>query len=499
MNPCFACLLIASSLLSISSTSAKTPLPAVDDPIAKTIKAFKEIGLTPVANPLPLLRQRVWFSPGAKTIAIPRHDPNGQWSMLINGVPVGPFQGISNDREEAVWSDDGSTLGYIVWKSVGARNEKTLMLNDKEIARYETLGLITLSYDGKRYAYVAEANGAAGQLHLNDKDYGPFSVVSDIALSPDNSTAIWTAEEYPRKEGRNRGGFDVYVNGQKYPAGFRWTGRNWPYPGMTSLVISPNSKRWAVRGQLFGPHDREHGGIGGYAVMTDGKMGLSCRDVVYGTLQFTADSKDVLYAATPQTDGHYSVFRNEIRGEKWNYIRPNSLKLLRGGKSVAFTGYEGPPDRFFSAEDPIPGRPSWSPGTPCLVIDDKVVVPGCIDWAVSDNGQHFLAAKLETIKPLDRPSASQLIFDGNKIAELPEFPYDLQLQFSPNGKHWLGVLKDRNNLNPQLFIDGKILNWSPRMDVLYSAIGDSGEVTLLAQSEDLVWKVSSSPPATSHP
>ena len=163
------------------------------------------------------------------------------------------------------------------------------------------------------------------------------------------------------------GGFDVWVNGKKYPAHFQFCERKMGKDSASPLVISPDGKRWAVRGVVFGEMTPGRAGSGGIAVMVDGKMQPTIEDVVDGTTCFTADSKDVLYAAGHVARGNYAVYRNGKPGKMWNYIRPNSLQLIRGGRIAAFTAYQGPPGHFAA----------FSPGGRAKSLDARDALAGC--------------------------------------------------------------------------------------------------------------------------
>ncbi len=329
---------------------------------------------------------------------------------------------------------------------------------------------------------------SSGSEHLfvNGQEVECYRTFGEISFSHNGNNVVWIAAEQQPREANRPGGYDVWVSGKKFPAHFRWYGLEGPFGGRaSSLAISPDGNHWAVRGQVFGPETPRDGGVGGYAVMVNGEMQPAFEDVVDGTLCFTADSKQVLYAAGQAARGNYAVYRNGQPGKMWNYIAPKSLKMANGGKIVAFTGYQGPPGNF-AAFNPTPGRNEWYPGTPALVINDAVALPNCGNWAISDDGRHFLA--VEMTKNGLPPGQGTIIYDRKKVAAVPKYALQVDLHLSPRGTHWLAVVKDHVQAIQELIADGVKHKWPPETAIREIGIDDSGAVKMVICFGGSVWR-----------
>jgi hypothetical protein len=298
------------------------------------------------------------------------------------------------------------------------------------------------------------------------------------------------AKQQPLSE-KDPGGFDVYVNGQIVPAHFRFAGHNVYDNGLGSIAVSPDGKRWAVRGQVFGPETPQAGGVGGFAVMVDGKMGPTFGDVVEGTLQFTPDSRDVLYAAGSPSGGDYAVYRNHQPGRQWDYIAPKSLKPLRGGKSVAYIAHEAGPSRF-TAFDPVPGRQPRQTGVPLLAIDDRTVFPSCGNNSiVSEDGQHTVVVSMSMPNPMNGPMTFTLQCDAKPVGPVPAEAKQVELRYSPDCRHWFAFINDRFSQSPAVYIDGKGQSLPPEVYFLGGSIDNNGVVRLMVLASKSIWWLTS--------
>ena len=469
-------------LLSVS-TGCKERAPSgvpLNDQQVRTLTKLKTIGFKCEGDPIPMPdSSSPWLSPGGKGYAYLTRDASGA-SVVANGVTMGPYPVIDG---QIVLSDDGSAVAFTVIRDRARPQLHTLIINGKEVATHENFGqIIAVCGNGERYANVIFQD-----LYIDGKDVGKFFRVAEVDFSPDGKNAIWIAAGRQPTEANRPGGYDVWCNGKKFPSHFRFCGADVDGTRVTSLAISPDGRRWAVRGQVFGPSTPRSGGIGGYAVIVDGRMQPTFGDVVPGTLRFSSDSQDVLYAAGDVASGNYAVYRNGKPGKAWNYIAPKSLQLIRGGKGVAFTGYQGPPGRFV-AFNPVSGREPWSPGAPGLVIDDQVAVPKCFRWEVSEDGQHILAEQMENDTPINGTIIHSLLYDGKKVADVPEDSRAVELRLSPSGLHWLAAITDRFSQKPELVVDGATRLLPPEMNIHEIRIDDTGRAVMLASMGGSVWR-----------
>jgi hypothetical protein len=429
--------------------------------------------------------QDIRFSADGQHMAIQRFGPDGQ-SISVDGKNYGPYAEIDRFINNVVWSEDGSTLAWLARKDRDNYNQQTLIVNGHEIITRRSIDLVALSRDGKHVAYaVAAEQGFRHELFIDGQLKGDYFAVNEIDFSPDSKTVIWLAADQQPLTASGPGGFDLYVNGEKKASHFQYTGREMSIEGAPALIFSPDGKRWAVRGEMFKPTITAGANWGGYAVMVDGTMGPTFDDVLEGTVQFTPDSKDLLYAAGSGPAGDYAVYRNGIPGRKWKYIAPKSLTLFHAGRSIAYTAFDGPPSRFNAMQH---GNP-WSPGTPELVIDDKPVIPNCVNWAVNQTGDHVLAEVMDPKGMLNGPLLATLQLDGKKIADVPEFPAHAQLQFSPDGKQSLATLVERFWVNGELFINGSMKKLPLQTDVQSIQIDNAGVVTAYLLNDQKIWKV----------
>jgi Tol biopolymer transport system component len=497
-NQCYLIVFPVTFVLAWASCSSQSVFGAdLNERQTRILASLNAIGFQCDGEPI-AKRSEVFLSPGGKGFAYVTSDPKGS-IVIANGVSFGPYPAVDGP---VMISEDGSKTAFVILHDLDKPQSRTLVIDGKEVATHDNLRQIVLSYDAKRYAFLASDGTATVQstsptrrggrrmsdgfehLYVDGQEVGCYRTFVEIGFSRNGKSAVWVAAEQEPTLANSPGGIDVWVRGEKFPAHFCRCGPSLSsHDGASSLAISPDGNRWAVRGQVFAPPSA--GDVGGYAVMVDGKMQPTFVDVVDGTVRFTTDSKEVLYAAGHAARGNYSVYRNGKPGKTWNYIRPRSLRSVNGGKSVAFTGYQGPPGNFM-AFGPVPSSDTWSPGTPALVIDDTVVLPNSQNWVISEDGRHFLA--VEMTKTGLPPGQGAIIYDHKKVAAVPEYALWIDLKLSPGGKHWLAVIKDNVQAIQELIADGVKHKWPPESDIREIGIDDTGAVKMVVGFGGSVWR-----------
>lgn len=282
-----------------------------DDPDAQKVMNLKAMGFSVAYGPVHHARI-VATLPTLGAMAWTESTEGGQIRVVFNGIPQPEYKEILVDgQDRAVLSTDGSTLAYVARVGEDA-DRATLVINGKEIATHRRISRIALSGNGQRYAYLAhEGEYNRPVLYLDGTRVDEYFAVGDIAFSDSGELVVWAAaKRQPLEQGQ---GYDVYVNGKRFDTAFRYVGTQLGIMAEDrSIVISPNGRRWAIRGQVYGPRN---GGIGGYAVVCDGVPGPVLGDVVPGTMRFSRDSRDLFYAGGTPELGPYNLYRNGVAGK----------------------------------------------------------------------------------------------------------------------------------------------------------------------------------------
>ena len=336
---------------------------------------------------------------------------------------------------------------------------------------------ITLSPNGKRFAFSAtEKNRSI--LHLDGVRQGDYSTFAEFAFSPDSKTVIWRGYRDYNQSNDTPDGSGVYVNGKQIDTPFRGGGSP-PRSGSTNIVFSPDSSRWAVRGGV--PKQ-------GMAVLVNGVIQQPFEYIVGGTMAFSPDSKELVYAAGSFKKGGFSLIRNGKPGKSWNYIQPESVRFVNGGKSVAmiaFDGDKGQNQTEFGAT---------FTGVPCLVLDDKIIERDVSTYEFSPSGEHVFAVSL-AVPEMRRFQISTLLLDGKKTVDI-KFRGEQKLNacFSADSRHSLAFVEGEGGRVSWMIRDGVATRLPGSFSVSKAQIDNAGNTVLWAYFADGLWKVNHAPP-----
>lgn len=470
-----------------SVTAQGKPVRAAPgDLTAETREILQHAGFIIIADPVPLRNIVNELSESPEALYAPPRNPQGLMALCS-----GMRQEAQRGWPRSGWHDDSVVLkpyqNRVAYVEITPEGKSRLLIRGQQVGLHDRISRVFVSQDEKRYAYVAHDDGFAQRLYLDGKHVDDYFQVGELAFSQDGQTAVWAAAKQQPDSGPD--GYDIYVDGKRFVAGFRWVGAD-PTTACP-IAISPDHRRWAVRGQVFGPRN---GGIGGYAVMVDGKMQPTFGEVVDGSLRFTADSTEVLYAAGTPRKGGYRLYRNGVPGKAWNYIL-GGIQLSADGRHVAYTAYTGEQSRFVVAELDS-GNPDWSPGLPGLVIDDVLRVPNTDLWRVSPDLTRVLAVKMEMDNPFNGVIRTHLQVDDHKILDLPVDGPSLQALFSRDGRHYCcwSAAKDQ----PLVIVDGRVLPMPAGLEFWAFGFGEAGQITALAADGRFLWQLKADPDTLLH-
>lgn len=394
-----------------------------------------------------------------------------QGSVIVtDGQRSRPYRDVEIRQGKFDANEDFTKYALIVTDD---QNQKHVFFDGKEGPAHKGIARVAMSPDGKRLAYVASGENFRWTLYLDGKPQGDFFDVSDIIFGPAGAVAWLAADEQPTEPGK---GYDIYVNGQRYDAKFRWVygesdGKK------REFHFSPDGKRFAVLGQVHGG-GRHDGGIGGYAVMIDGKIGPVHKDIVPHSLQFSADGSHVFYAAGTPTKGDYAVYKNFQPGKsRWNFI--HSLQVSRDGARYAFVGFDGAQEGRWLAQTHAHGHVHWSPGAPNLIVDDQLYERSVVQFGASENLGHLVYVRMQMENNFNGPIKEQLFLDKKPVADLGEETQISSMRVSPSGKHWAMVAEPRFS-SRLLLIDGDRRFAMPSDYTPYDAIPrDDGKYDVL--------------------
>lgn len=369
--------------------------------------------------------------------------PQG-WVILTNGQPSRPYRDIDIMPGKFGANADMTQYALIVRDEEGKEH---VYANGQEGPAHDKIRRVAMSPDGKRVAYVATTSERGLTLFLDGKPQGRFHDVADIVFGPGDAVAWFGADEQPTEAGK---GFDVFVNGKRYDSKFRWV-----YGGRggekREFHFSPDGKRWAVLGQVHATNRNEDGGIGGYAVMIDGKMGPVHKDIVPQSLQFSADGAHVFYAAGTPRKGDYAIHKDFQPGaSRWNFI--NNLKVSQDGARYAFIGFDGAQEGRWRAVTHAHDAMDWSPGSPNLVVDDQIYERSVVQFGISENLNHILHVSMRMENNFNAPIQNHLVFDKKPVSDLGEGAQFASMRVSPSGKHWAMISVPASG-SRQLFIE----------------------------------------------
>jgi hypothetical protein len=308
-----------------------------------------------------------------------------------------------------------------------------------------------------------------------------------LCWSPDSRHFAYAATDaQPLKSGA---GFDVFVDGQRYKADFRWVGDR--FAKQNPIVWSPDSARWAARGQVFAHDGGGIGGIRGFAVMVDGKLQDTYPDVVRDTLCFTPDSKSNVYVAGGGPTDDYFLVREGKAGQRWNFIAPRSIHFGNGGKSIGMMAYTGKREGRFRAEHSIEGAGDWSPGVPAVVVDDKLVAESSTLIAMSPTSETALRVDLKMNNPFNGPIQASLT-DGATTIPLTDNVQVTHPCFSRDGRHWAAVMQG-NSGGTWIATDADAQLHDFPAYLVDLRFGDDGNLLGIAMPQAALWRVRIAP------
>jgi hypothetical protein len=336
--------------------------------------------------------------------------------------------------------------------------------------------------DQKRAVISAQGADFLHDLVIDGKSVGRYYAVAQVIFSPDEKHVAWVAARKQPMMIGDGGGYDVWVDGKQFEAKFRYVADN--TMGQTAgFMFSPDSQRWAVLGQVFSSEEDNrlnhfNGGVGGYAVMVDGKMGPTFTAIVKNTLQFTADSKSVIYAAGTPRKQDYAIYRDGVAGKKWNWIGPGSIKFSPDGKHIAYTAFTGEQVGRFTGDDPTPAgmNSTWYAGIPAFVKDDEVVEPSGGFFRFSADWSHVVWLRMKMQNPSNGPIKAVLIADGQEAVGLGTDARLKSIVFSPSGQRFVALL--HYSTFGRVAIDGKMYRFDSGIDASDAVCTESGPVLL---------------------
>lgn len=383
------------------------------------------------------------FSPDGNRLAYTARK-GSKWVMVVDGNESAVFDGV----REPYFSFDSKHICYVGFRG----KDSILVLDGKECGRYPGISMNLPSFTAKtpqrridtmycpcvfgsddHFAYSAVKergkNGSDGVVAVIDgKETSRYQSIGIIEFSPDGKHAAFVARKAEREF--------VVLDGK---------------PGMKHgdieklLTFSPDSKHLA-----YVATDFDNNGDGRSFVVVDGKPGAKFRNVSGISVSFSPDSKHVSYFASPDgekycmvVDGKAGKTYDEVgemgqmpcqiygpdgklyyrakHGDKCNMVidgvqspaydevwEPYPV-LSRDGKHYAFTAQKG--DQWFVVHDGVEGThyANVDPTSLAIVGENKLVYTAthpdsCKHIAVIDGQEH--------------PTVNNPVFcpDGTKLA-----------------------------------------------------------------------------------
>lgn len=165
------------------------------------------------------------FSPDSKRYAY-RATKDNKVFVVLDGQEGNKYDGINS----LLFSSDGKQLVYKAKKLINGQEKGVLVRNGKESQLFDDVFPLDFSPDSTKLAYVVKEKGTTASVYINDKEIAKYNTLLGGTFSPDSERFAFTAVN---KEGK---AFAI-VDNKEFSIS--------PKSILTKFVFSPDSKHIA--------------------------------------------------------------------------------------------------------------------------------------------------------------------------------------------------------------------------------------------------------------
>lgn len=246
------------------------------------------------------------FSPDSTHLGYEVHQKNRENFVVIDQAEGPKYDNVGN----LIFSSDGKRSAYIANKD----SKTFVILDGQEGNKYDGMNLLLFSPDGKQLAYRGKKL-VDGQerwvLVQNGKESQPFDDVAPMAFSPDSSKLAYVVKQ--------KGVLDaVYINDKEIAK----------YPFIMGGTFSPDSEKFAF---IAGTQEDKS------FVVVDGKELSSYSKPLFPKLVFSPNGRHVAYVV--QVDKSSYVALDGKEGKIYDYVSQPSFS--EDGKSLVYNAKKG--------------------------------------------------------------------------------------------------------------------------------------------------------------